>query len=175
MARSWCTSATINFRARVIKVDYIYLGDRLTDPRYKKARCTAVRRADGKCKRGKNGNMLVQFEDGDQVIVLGRLLRKVNAMKNTGDGIFTTNESGDRIDVIVKLWGTYWRVYLNAINRPSEQELVERTLNFSADTDTYIIGVDEAQDAADAYQQALKIHEDSQKLLAWALSDTTPD
>lgn len=58
-------------------MDYIYRGDRLSDPALKGQECSAVRRADGKCKRGKNGNMLVVFADGSQRIVLGRLLRKV--------------------------------------------------------------------------------------------------
>jgi hypothetical protein len=56
---------------------YIYLGDRWTDPRLKGARCTAVRRPDGKCIRGRNGAMLVRFENGERHVVLGRLLRKV--------------------------------------------------------------------------------------------------
>lgn len=56
--------------------EYIYLGDRNTDPRYKKQRCEAVRR-NGKCIRGKNGNMLVRFEDGRMVNVVARLLRKL--------------------------------------------------------------------------------------------------
>ncbi|WP_234733618.1 hypothetical protein [Tellurirhabdus bombi] len=55
---------------------YLYLGDRLTDPALKGQRCTAVRRADGKCIRGKNGSMLVRFESGRVVAVIGRLLRK---------------------------------------------------------------------------------------------------
>jgi hypothetical protein len=57
-------------------MDYIYLGDRMTDPKYKKQTCDAVRRPDGKCIRGRNGNMLVKFSNGDVVNVLGRLLRK---------------------------------------------------------------------------------------------------
>jgi hypothetical protein len=40
----------------------------------------AVRRADGKCIRGKNGSMLVQFEDGRKMVVVGRLLRKVEVI-----------------------------------------------------------------------------------------------
>ena len=55
---------------------YKYLGDRLTDPRRKGARCEAVLDERGKCVRGRNGNMLVRFECGTEVIVLGRLLRK---------------------------------------------------------------------------------------------------
>ena len=56
-------------------MEYIYLGDRLTRPELKKQACKAVRRPDGKCIRGKNGNMLVEFETGEKVVVLGRLLR----------------------------------------------------------------------------------------------------
>lgn len=55
---------------------YKYLGDRLTDQKYKGKFCEAVRREDGKCIRGKNGNMLVDF-DGKKVIVIARLLRKI--------------------------------------------------------------------------------------------------
>ncbi len=55
---------------------YIYKGDRLTDNFYKNRECNAVRRSDGKCIRGKNGNMLVEVE-GKRIVVLGRQLRKV--------------------------------------------------------------------------------------------------
>ena len=58
--------------------DYIYRGDRLTDPALKGAACSAVRRgADNLCIRGRNGNMLVVFEGGRVAIVLARQLRKV--------------------------------------------------------------------------------------------------
>ncbi len=57
---------------------YIYLGDKLTDPRFKRAECSAVRRQDGKCIRGKTGTMLVEF-NGEKVNVIGRLLRKVKS------------------------------------------------------------------------------------------------
>ena len=57
---------------------YRYLGDRWTRPGLKGARCTAVRRADGKCIRGRNGSMLVEF-NGLRHIVPGRLLRKERA------------------------------------------------------------------------------------------------
>ena len=57
-------------------MEYKYLGDRLTNPKYKGAPCSAVRRRDGKCIRGKNGNMLVRFESCE-VVVLARLLRKI--------------------------------------------------------------------------------------------------
>jgi hypothetical protein len=60
---------------------YIYLGDRLTDPLLKGSRCQAIKRTDGnraaeRCIRGRNGNMLVQFDNGRVANVLGRLLRK---------------------------------------------------------------------------------------------------
>jgi hypothetical protein len=57
-------------------MQYTYLGDRNTDPALKGAPCNAVRRADGKCIRGRNGSMLVALEDGRQMVVIGRLLRK---------------------------------------------------------------------------------------------------
>jgi hypothetical protein len=56
--------------------EYIYLGDRLTDPQLKGAQCSAVRRKDGKCIRGKNGSMLVMFGNIPHVVI-GRLLRKI--------------------------------------------------------------------------------------------------
>ncbi|TCJ19551.1 hypothetical protein EPD60_00035 [Flaviaesturariibacter flavus] len=57
-------------------MEYRYLGDRNTDPALKGAACSAVRRADGKCIRGKNGSMLVRLEDGRKMVVIGRLLRR---------------------------------------------------------------------------------------------------
>jgi hypothetical protein len=56
--------------------EYIYLGDRLTDPAYKGKECIAIRNA-GKCIRGANGNMLVAFA-GKTVVVQARRLRKKN-------------------------------------------------------------------------------------------------
>jgi hypothetical protein len=56
---------------------YIYLGDRLTDPQFKGQHCDAVKRKDGKCIRGRNGNFLVRFENGLECVVLGRRLRKL--------------------------------------------------------------------------------------------------
>jgi len=55
---------------------YIYLGDRSTDSRFKNQQCVAVRNQKGKCIRGRNGNMLVQFGK-EPVVVVARLLRKV--------------------------------------------------------------------------------------------------
>jgi hypothetical protein len=61
--------------AYLVNMTYRYIGDRYTDPALKGACCTAVRRHDGKCIRGKNGSMLVEFESG-KAVVIGRLLRK---------------------------------------------------------------------------------------------------
>lgn len=54
---------------------YIYKGDKLTSDFWKGRGCTAVLNSKGKCIRGKNGNMLVDFH-GNRVIVLARQLRK---------------------------------------------------------------------------------------------------
>lgn len=55
---------------------YVYLGDRLTDPRLIGQPCDPVRRADGKVVVGQRPrNQLVQFADGSRVVVLGRRLR----------------------------------------------------------------------------------------------------
>jgi hypothetical protein len=62
----------------MIFTGYLYLGDKFTAPALKGKLCVAVRRLDGKCIRGRNGAMLVEFENGERVIVLGRLLRKRN-------------------------------------------------------------------------------------------------
>jgi hypothetical protein len=61
-----------------IKFDYYYLGDTLTAAKYKNARCAAVRRAlTKKCIRGKNGTMLVIFENGERATVIARRLIKI--------------------------------------------------------------------------------------------------
>ncbi|HUC81640.1 MAG TPA: hypothetical protein VMR70_12035 [Flavisolibacter sp.] len=57
-------------------MDYIYLGDRNTDAALRRQPCSAVRRV-GKCVRGKNGSMLVEFADGTKRVIVGRLLRKI--------------------------------------------------------------------------------------------------
>jgi hypothetical protein len=54
---------------------YIYRGDRMTDAKYKNKVCKAVLTPDGKCIRGRNGNMLVNFNN-EIVVVLARQLRK---------------------------------------------------------------------------------------------------
>ena len=57
---------------------YVYRGDNLTVKPYKDKHCAAVLRPDGKCIRGKNGNMLVSF-NGTKVVVLARQLRKITS------------------------------------------------------------------------------------------------
>ena len=57
-------------------MEYKYLGDRFSDIKFKGMPCKAIRRSDGKCIRGKNSNMLVEFEDGTITVILARLLRK---------------------------------------------------------------------------------------------------
>jgi hypothetical protein len=54
---------------------YTYRGDRLTDPALRGLQCDPVRRTDGKCVCGKNGNMLVEDAQGRRYVVLGRQLR----------------------------------------------------------------------------------------------------
>jgi len=56
--------------------EYIYLGDRFTDPALKGRMCCAVRRDNGKCMRSRLGTMLVSF-DGIIHNVLARRLRKI--------------------------------------------------------------------------------------------------
>jgi hypothetical protein len=54
---------------------YRYRGDKLTRPDLKGAFCDAVKDERGKCVRGKNGAMLVRFENGETHVILGRQLR----------------------------------------------------------------------------------------------------
>lgn len=58
---------------------YVYLGDRLTDPRWVNQSCDPVLRSDGRrvtVIRGRRPrNQLVVFGDGTEVVVLGRRLR----------------------------------------------------------------------------------------------------
>lgn len=55
----------------------ICLGDRLTRQELRRMPCLSVRRSDGKCIRGRSGNMLVEFDGAGKFVVLGRLLRKI--------------------------------------------------------------------------------------------------
>jgi len=57
---------------------YRYLGDRNTDEQFKNINCTAVKNSNAKCIRGRNGNMLVQLPNGKKVVVVARLLRKMD-------------------------------------------------------------------------------------------------
>ena len=59
------------------EMDYIYLGDKMTRPELRRMPCRAVRRFDGKCIRGKNCNMLVEFPGIVKVVVSVKLLRKI--------------------------------------------------------------------------------------------------
>lgn len=65
-------------------MDYIYHGDRLAkiQSKYAGQQCRAVRRTDGKCIRGRNSNMLVEFLGGVQVVVPARMLRKISQTNN---------------------------------------------------------------------------------------------
>jgi hypothetical protein len=64
---------------------YTYRGDRLTDDSLRGLQCDPVRRGDGKCVRGKNGNMLVEDAQGRRYVVLGRQLR-MNRSNNLDSG-----------------------------------------------------------------------------------------
>ena len=56
--------------------EYRYLGDKLTDPKYKGRLFNAVRNSRGKCIQGKNRNMLVDFDNGERCVIVGRCIRK---------------------------------------------------------------------------------------------------
>ena len=68
-------------------------GDRNTATFLKGKFCSAIR-LRGKCIRGKNGNMLVKFENEKFHVVLARLLRKtqnqkaINNMNNSPQNYF---------------------------------------------------------------------------------------
>lgn len=60
-------------------MEYIYTGDRLAklmNSQYVGRPCKAVK-ASGKCIRGRNSNMLVEFADGLKQVVLARMLRRI--------------------------------------------------------------------------------------------------
>ena len=73
--------ASFMMKCRNEMSNYIYRGDKITSALYKGKECVAVKRKDGKCIRGKNGNMLVDF-DGTLVVVLARQLRKIEKSEN---------------------------------------------------------------------------------------------
>jgi hypothetical protein len=58
--------------------EYIYKGDHSSDISFRGRVCKAIRWADGKCIRGRNGNMLVEFE-GRYVVIVARQLRKIKS------------------------------------------------------------------------------------------------
>ena len=64
-----------------LNLEYLYLGDKNTDAALRGKKCAAVRRANGKCIRGKNGSMLVTFGD-TKMVVVGRLLRRISKLKS---------------------------------------------------------------------------------------------
>lgn len=65
------------------EMEYIYLGDKNTDPSNRLKRCRAIRK-NGKCIRGRNGSMLVIFDNEIRQIVVGRLLRRLDKNKPSG-------------------------------------------------------------------------------------------
>lgn len=68
------------------KPEYTYNGDKYAKTgQYAGKFCSAIRRENGKCIRGKNGNMLVRFEDGTAVVVLAKMLRKIDKPKKQKD------------------------------------------------------------------------------------------
>ncbi|GAB2866079.1 hypothetical protein [Hymenobacter ruber] len=60
-----------------MKSYYCYRGDKHTDEALKGKPCRAVKNVAGKCIRGKNANMLVEFAGGIRHVVLARQLRKI--------------------------------------------------------------------------------------------------
>lgn len=60
---------------------YTYRGDRMTAPELRGMQCDPVLRADGRCVRGKNANMLVVDGQGNRYVVLARQLRKNDGAK----------------------------------------------------------------------------------------------
>ena len=59
-------------------MNYIYLGDKLTDKKYKNKKCWAVLKPNGKCIRGKS-KMLVEFNDNKKQLVIAYRLRKIKS------------------------------------------------------------------------------------------------
>jgi hypothetical protein len=63
-------------------MEYIYHGDKITDPKNKKQPCKAIRK-NSKCWRGKNSNMLVKFAGSDQVSDHGKLVKEDKDLDST--------------------------------------------------------------------------------------------
>ena len=66
----------LNQMAESAVMEYVYLGDRMTDEKLKGKKCKAVRRSDGKCIRVRL-SMLVEFENGRRCTVIAPMLRKI--------------------------------------------------------------------------------------------------
>ena len=85
---------------------YLYLGDRLTDAKWKGRQCDPVLRPDGKCITSKLGTMLVAWEDGSLGVVLRRQLRK-NGLSRKRAVMFKYFVANDGIGgVKIRLSGT---------------------------------------------------------------------
>jgi hypothetical protein len=63
--------------------DYIYLGDKLTDPVFKNQPCDAIRKANGKCIRSKMSTMLVSFGGIIHNVLARRLRKLINKDENS--------------------------------------------------------------------------------------------
>jgi len=61
----------------IIQRNYIYLGDKFTDPKLTNKKCRAVLREDGKCIKA-GSKMLVEFPRYGKCVVLMRRLRRTN-------------------------------------------------------------------------------------------------
>lgn len=75
MPVSWSTS--LKYDRFPAERCYTYIGDKLTDSTYRGQNCKAVLRPDLKCIRGRNSNMLVEF-NGVKVVVLAKRLRAIH-------------------------------------------------------------------------------------------------
>lgn len=81
---------------------YTYKGDRHTDPLYRGASCQAIRNQAGKCIRGKNGNMLVKFDNGNACVVVARLLRKLPSVIIASNDTELSTKTGRQVTIIEK-------------------------------------------------------------------------
>lgn len=61
---------------RVTERRYVYLGDRLTDPKLVGSRCVAVTRVDGRCICGRSSMLVVFAGEAAPRVVLRRRLRR---------------------------------------------------------------------------------------------------
>jgi integrase len=98
--------------------EYTYIGDKYAKTgQYAGKLCSAIRRADGKCIRGKNGNMLVRFDDGTAVVVLAKMLRKVDKNQKHMTAIFAPSKKHAAIsDASAQIVDVLSAGYSNLIN-----------------------------------------------------------